>query len=134
MWRNRGAGPGSDRSEREGLIRQRLNDGQVPRVIDDPVLHRYRDKAIATCIDQFEANTGQMPATFASNSDCRSDLALWKVPANKSSGAASTGRRPTGRKREPTPCSPPNAASKTTDGPTSSIGGPSAPQPSDQKK
>ena len=38
-----------------------------------------------------------------------------------------------GRKRAPTPCSPPYAASKTCVGPTSSIGGLAAPQPPDQK-
>ena len=37
-------------------------------------------------------------------------------------------------KRTPTPCSQPNAASKTTAGPTSSIGGLAAPQPPDQRK
>ena len=38
-----------------------------------------------------------------------------------------------GRKRAPTPCSPPYPASKTCVGPTSSIGGLVAPQPPDQK-
>ena len=41
------------------------------------------------------------------------------------------GRDAAGRKRAPTLCSPPNAASKTTDGPTSSTGGPVASQPPD---
>ena len=44
-------------------------------------------------------------------------------------GAGSSGRAAVGRRRAPTPCSPSNAASTTTDGPTSSIGGPAAPQP-----
>ena len=39
-----------------------------------------------------------------------------------------------GRKRASTPCSPPNAASKTIAGPTSSIGGPVSAQPPDQRK
>ena len=47
---------------------------------------------------------------------------------------AVNGRDAAGRKREPTPCSPPNAASKATARPTSSIGGFAAPQPSDQRK
>ena len=65
-------------------------------------------------------------ATSAASADCRSDPAWWKTSASTSSGT-------TGRKRAPTPCSPPYAASKTCVGPTSSIGGLVAPQPPAQK-
>ena len=52
-----------DKSERQAWterIRPQLNDGQVARVIDDPEPHRGRDEAVATCIDQFGADTDRM--------------------------------------------------------------------------
>ena len=122
------------RKARMERIKQQSDDGQVACVIDGLKPHRDRDKAVAACIDYFEVNRDRMPATAAGSAACRSDPASWKAPASRSSGAASSGRGAAGRKRAPTPCSPSNAASKTTDGPTSSIGGPAAPQPSDQKK
>ena len=64
---------------------------------------------------------------------CRSEPASWKTPASRSSGAGSSGRGAVGRKRTPTPCSPPNAASKTIAEPTSSIGRPIASQPIEQR-
>ena len=54
---------------------------------------------------------------------------LRKTREQRASGAGSSGRAAAGRRRAPTPCSPSNAASTTTDGLTSSIGGPAAPQP-----
>ena len=65
-------------------------------------------------------------ATSAASADCRSDPAWWKT-------LASTSSRSAGRKRVPTPCSPPYAALKTCVDPTSSIGELFAPQPPDQK-
>ena len=57
-----------------------------------------------------------------------------KAPASASSGAGSKERGAADRKRAPTPCSPPDAASKTGAGPTSSIGGLAASQSRDQRK
>ena len=115
-------------------IKQQSDDGQVARVIDGLKPHRDRDEAVAACIDCFEANRSRIPATFAGIAGCRSDPASWKAPASRSSGAGSSGRGVAGRKRAPTPSSPPNAALKTTDGPTSLIGGLAASQPSDRRK
>ena len=70
---------------------------------------------------------------FEALAACRSDPASWKAPASASSGASSKEPGAFGRKREPTPCSPSNAASKTGAGPTSSMGGLAAPQPHNQK-
>ena len=124
---------GGRKARMEG-IKQHLNDGRVACVIDDLKPHRDRDKAVAACIDQFEANKDRMPATAAGSADCRSDPTSWKAPASRSSGAASSGRGAAGRKRAPTPCSPPNAASKTIARPTSSTGGSVSAQPPDQRK
>ena len=41
-------------------IRLQLNDGRVARVIDGLKLHLGRDKAVATGIDQFEADRDRM--------------------------------------------------------------------------
>ena len=115
-------------------IKQQSDDGQVARVLDGPKPHRDRDEAVAACIDCFEANRDRMPATAAGSAAGRSDPVSWKAPASRPSGAGSSRRGAAGRKRAPTPCSPPNAASKAIAGPTSSTGGPVAPQPLDQEK
>ena len=96
---------GGRKARMEG-IKQQSDDGQVACVIDDLKPHRDRDKAVAAFIDYFEANRDRMPATAAGSADCRSDPALWKAPAGRSSGAGSSGRGAAGRKRAPTPCSP----------------------------
>ena len=48
------------RKARMEEIKQQLNDGQVACVIDGLKPHRDRDKAVASCIDYFEANKDRM--------------------------------------------------------------------------
>ena len=115
-----------DEGEREEWIREQLNAGRVDRII--AALKPSRP-ASATARP---TGTG-CAATSAGSADCRSDPASWKALAISSSEADSKEPGATGRKREPTPCSPSDAALKTGAGPTSSNGGLAASQPHHQK-
>ena len=66
-------------------IRRQSEDGKVACVINGLKPHHDRDKVVVTRIDQFEANRDRMPATATGSADCRSDPALLKAPASKSS-------------------------------------------------
>ena len=116
-------------------IKQQSDDGQVARVIGDLKPHRDRDEAVAACIDYFEANKDRM----------RYDLCRERGLPVGSGVVESACKQIVGSRFKRAGCrwSPKaganallavNAASKTTDGLTSSIGGLAAPQPSDQKK
>ena len=115
-----------EREVRIERIRQQSDDGQVARVIDGPELHCDRDKAVAACIDYFKANRKRMNCYRYRKHRLSVGFGVVESACSKSSGAA-------GRKRAPTLYLPPKAASKTIAGPTSSIGGPVAPQPTNQK-
>ena len=114
-------------------IRQQSNDGQVARVIDDPEPHRGRDEAVATCIDQFEADPDRMRCDRCRERGLSVGSGVAERACKQIVGSRLKRAGAAGRKRVPTPCSPPNGASKTTAGLTSSIGGLAAPQPHDQK-
>ena len=120
-----------DKAERKvwmERVKAQLNDGRVDLAVAGMKPHRERDEAVEACVRYMEANKDRMRCDA-----CRSGPASWKAPASGSSGAGSSGRAAAGRRRAPTPCPPSNAASTTTAGSTSSIGGPAEPRPPDHK-
>ena len=93
-----------------------------------PIIPPWRRKQVGV---QLALNLGA--ASWSKQSLLRSSVEYLKwdmtrclltEPENRSSAADSKEPGSTGRRREPTPCSPSNVASRTTVGPTSSIGGP----------
>ena len=70
-----------------------------------PGATRFYLKVCLKLVDKAEGSLAELKGT-----DCRSDPASWKAPASKSSAADSSGLDAVGRRPEPTPCSPSNAA------------------------
>ena len=81
----------------------------------------------------YEANADRMRYDLCRDLGPPVGSGVLKAPASKSPAAASSGPDAAGRRPEPTPCSPSNAASKTGARPTSSIGELAKLQPLDPK-
>ena len=111
------------------MINDQLNAGQVDDVITDLTPDRDRLEAVATCICYYETNKDRMVYDLCGKRGLPVGPDVVKALASKSSAADSTELGAIGRRREPTPCPPSNAASRTTVAPTSSVGGTAALQP-----
>ena len=74
-------------------------DGDVAGVIADLRPHRDRDKDVAKCIDDFEANRDGCAPTRTGRAACKSGVARSKAAASKWSSHASRGRAANGRCR-----------------------------------
>ena len=114
-------------------IRTQLNSGRVDLPIADPEPHCGRDKAVAARVGCFEANRDRMRRDLLRERGLPVGSGVVESACKQIVGSQLKRAGAAGRKRAPTPCSPLNAASNTTAGLTSSIGGLAAPQPHDQK-
>ena len=95
-----------------GWIRKQLDARRVKRVVAALKRHR-RFEAVAACIRTCEANMDRMRCDLYRRRELPVGSGIVKAPASASSEAGSKDPGAVGRRREPTPCSPPDAASKT---------------------
>ena len=112
-------------------IRDRPDAGRVDDVIADLKPYR-RFEAVATCIRCNETNRDRLGYDLYRKRGLSAGSGVVKAPASRSSAADSMELGTAGRRREPTHCPQSIAASRTTAGPTSSIGGLATPQLPDQ--
>ena len=115
-------------------IKNQLDAGRVNDVIAGLKPYRRRSEAVAACIRTYEANNDRMHYDLWRKRGLPVGSGVAESACKRIVGSRFNGAEcPTGRRQEPTPCSPSNAISRTTVGPTSSIRGLAVPQPPDQK-